>query len=198
MHSVRYALGSALLLSTCAAQAQDRPPPMPTRDVRVSYQSEDRHNSNRVAWLAAEGRMRIETDAQRGIMLVDTRGGGAVVILETEREFHDLGRVASVLAAPYQLAGPRQRLRREGADRVAGQACTVWRIDPPADEEDEVKRACITADGVPLRLVAGEGKEANVEYVATEVTYAAQDPARFRVPAGYRPLNTDTPPARRR
>jgi hypothetical protein len=198
MHSARYILTSALLLGTCAAQAQDRPPAMPTRDAQVRYQSEDPHNSGSVAWLAAEGRMRIQTEAQRGIMLVDTRGGGAVVVVEAEREFHDLGRVATVLAAPYQPAGPRQRLRREGTDRVAGQACTVWRIDPPAGEEDEVKRACITGDGVPLRLVVGEGSDAGTEYVATEVSYAAQDRARFRVPQGYRPLNLNAPPAQRR
>jgi hypothetical protein len=124
--------------------------------------------------------------------------GGAFSVLEAEREFHDLGRIASVLVAPYQPTGSNRRLRREGTDRVAGQACTVWRIDPPAGEEDEVKRACITADGVPLRLVSGEGSEAETDYVATEVSYAPQDPARFRVPQGYRPLNVGAPPAQRR
>lgn len=41
-------------------------------------------------------------------------------------------------------------------------------------------KACITADGLLLRMDA-----MGMVLTATAVSYAAQDPARFRVPAGY-------------
>jgi hypothetical protein len=169
---------------------------MPTRDVQVRYQSEDPTMPGASPGSPPRGDCASRRGAARG-HAGGHRGGGAFSVLEAEREFHDLGRIASVLVAPYQPTGSNRRLRREGTDRVAGQACTVWRIDPPAGEEDEVKRACITADGVPLRLVTGEGSEAETDYVATEVSYAPQDPARFRVPQGYRPLNLNAPAQRR-
>jgi hypothetical protein len=90
------------------------------------------------------------------------------------------------------LAGPDDKATREGTDRVAGHDCTVWRIEPKKDDPDDgeakVKRACVTADGVPLRVVEGEGEQRRTT-VATRVEYARQDPAQFRVPEGYRPFD---------
>jgi hypothetical protein len=191
----------AALLTAGAAQAQDRPPPMPTRDVQVTYESEDRANAGRVSWLTSEGRLRIESEAQRGVILVDTRGGGVMVVLEREREFHDMGKIAAVTTSTYHVIGPRNRLRREGEERIAGQACTVWRILPPVQDGDdavEPRRACITADGVPLRLVEGEGEDAVTHYTAKQVSYGQQDPARFRVPEGYKPMEFGGSAPRRR
>ena len=62
---------------------------------------------------------------------------------------------------------------------------------------DDVRRACITEDGVPLRLVEGTGADAETLYEATEVSYGAQDPAQFRVPAGYQSLSAGAPAPRR-
>jgi hypothetical protein len=169
--------------------------------VQVTYRSDDKATAGRVSWLTAEGRMRIESEAQRGVILVDTRGGGVMVVLEREREFHDMGRIAEVAASTYRVVGPRSRLRREGEERIAGQACTVWRILPPVQDGDEAvepRRACITADGVPLRVVNGEGADAEEEYVATQVAYGPQDPARFRVPEGYKPMDFGGSAPRRR
>ena len=88
------------------------------------------------------------------------------------------------------LAEPGDTVTREGADRVAGHDCAVWRIEARKDDGDDeakVKRACVTADGVPLRVVE-EGEERRTT-VATKVEYARQDPAQFRVPEGYRPFD---------
>ncbi len=54
---------------------------------------------------------------------------------------------------------------------------TSWVIQSGAADA----RACITADGVPLRTEA-----ANIILTATEVSYTPQDPERFAVPAGYK------------
>ena len=50
---------------------------------------------------------------------------------------------------------------------------------------------------MPLRLVEGSGADATTLYAATRVAYGPQDPARFRVPAGYRPLAGASPPRQR-
>ncbi|HZF76909.1 MAG TPA: hypothetical protein VE033_13870 [Acetobacteraceae bacterium] len=188
------------LLATFPAAAQDRPPAMPTRDVAVTYKVEDSPPTvDSVAWLAAEGRIRMEGRAltQRMVHLIDTRGGGVTVVSERDRNYHELGRVAEVMTQDHVLVRPNVKLAREGADTVAGVACTVWRIEAPDAAPEDARRACITADGVPLRLVEGTGSDANTIYLATRVTYGPQDPARFRVPAGYAPLEVPGQPRRR-
>lgn len=183
------------------AAAQSRPPAMPSRDVVVAYQVENAGPTvDTVAWLVAEGRIRTDGKgfSNRVTHLIDTRGGGVVAYVDATRSYQDLGRMAEVMTQDIVLARPASRLVREGADTVAGHQCTVWRIDGEGGSSpDEARRACITADGVPLRLVEGTGADASTLYVATRVTYGAQDPARFRVPDGYQPLSAGTPARRR-
>ena len=194
----------AILLAagvSSAGSAQERPPPMPTRDVVVSYKVDDAPPTvDTVAWLASEGRIRTEGKSliNRVAHLIDTRGGGGVVAVDADRTFHDLGPVAAVMTRDIVPVQPTAKLTREGADSVAGHPCTVWRIEPEDGEDpDGARRACVTADGVPLRLVEGSGADASTLYVATRVAYGPQDPARFRVPAGYRPLSGASPPRQR-
>jgi hypothetical protein len=78
----------------------------------------------------------------------------------------------------YLRLAERARLTRAGSASQAGQSCTNYRWE----EQGQRGTACLTADGVLLRGVneRGEGVE------AIRVEYARQDPARFRVPDGYR------------
>lgn len=174
------------------ALAQDRPLAMPTRDVVVSYEVDPTPPTvESVAFLASEGRIRTEGQSliNRVVHLIDTRGGGVVAVVEGDQTYHDLGKMASVMTQDILPIHAGDKLTREGTDRVAGQACTKWRIEPEGESSDEeVRHACVTADGVPLRLQEGSGSDAMMLYVATEVRYGAQDPARFRVPPGYKPL----------
>ncbi len=195
----------AILLAagvSSAGSAQERPPAMPTRDVAVSYKVDDAPPTvDTVAWLASEGRIRTEGKSliNRVAHLIDTRGGGVVAVVDADRTFHDLGRVAAVMTRDVVPVQPAAKLTKEGADSVAGHPCTVWRIEPEGEAgADEARRACITADGVPLRLVEGSGADASTLYVATRVAYGAQDPARFRVPAGYQPLSSGASSPRQR
>lgn len=184
-----------------AASAQDRPPAMPTRDVVVSYKVDDTPPTvDTVAWLVSEGRIRTDGKSlmNRVAHLIDTRSGGVTVVVDADRTYHDLGRMAEVMTQDIILARPSSKLVKEGADTVAGQACIVWRIETEGDSSPEdARRACITADGVPLRLVEGSGAVASTLYVATRVTYGPQDPSWFRVPAGYQPLSAQAPSRRR-
>ena len=87
----------------------------------------------------------------------------------------------AVIALPMSdpmLVGvsPDARFSREGTATVAGIGCTSWDIHTG----DTDAKACITADGVLLRMEA-----VDMVLTATKVSYALQDPGRFAVPSGY-------------
>jgi hypothetical protein len=201
--AVAATLAAALLgLASPAAMAQTGaagPVVAPTRDVAVTYRMTGKEAGElRVSWLAAEQKMRMETP--KGVFIQDGRENRDILLMPEQRMF--------VIATSDQRRGggfwfarPGDAVTREGADRVAGSDCTVWRIEARRenpDREPRVRRACVTADGVPLRVVE-EGAERQ-STVATRVEYERQDPAQFRVPEGYRPFdpNAFAPPQGRR
>ncbi|MBW8270956.1 hypothetical protein [Caldovatus aquaticus] len=176
-----------------AAPAQDSapsPPLLPARDVAVTYRLTGPGgagtHSLRIAWLTAEGRVRLDLPAELGgVMLLDRRAQRAFLVMDQHRlvvelpsggEFPRLGELP-----------PGARLTREGRDRVAGLPCTVWRYQ----DHGRSGRACITEDGVLLRAsgpgaAGGAGDDGALEAVA--VAYGPQDPASFRPPPGYRAM----------
>ncbi|MBL6079705.1 hypothetical protein JMJ56_16930 [Belnapia sp. T18] len=189
------------ILAVPPALAQERPPAMPARDVTVTYKVDETPPTvDTVAWLASEGRIRTDGRSliNRVAHIIDTRSGNVVVLVDADRTYHDLGRMAAVMTQDIVLIRLDRKITREGVDTVAGHACTVWRIETDdGNDPDEARRACITADGVPLRLIEGSGADASTLYVATRVTYGPQDPARFQRPADYRPIGA-VPAAPRR
>jgi hypothetical protein len=133
----------------------------------------------RIAWLTAEQRMRLDLPGQ-GYMVVDQRGQRAFMVMDSTRMVMEIPFAQNTQRMAQLPQGAR--LAREGQDRVAGTPCTVWTYQ----EGGRTGRTCITADGVVLRVTSPGGPEESME--ATEVAYDAQDPARFRPPAGYTAL----------
>jgi len=85
-------------------------------------------------------------------------------------------------------AMPDARFTREGRERIAGHACTVWRFK----SQDGEGRICMTADGAMLRnLGTILGQTMGVE--AIQVARMAQGPARFQRPTDYEPLHPRQP-----
>jgi hypothetical protein len=179
-------LGAAVVAAP--AFAQDRPANLqPTRDVAIAY---------RVGGASGEGTMRIAFSAAAqairtdftgfgppGPVIADISGRRMILLLEAERTAI-VQPIDEAEARSFREPDPGTRFTRQGTDRVAGTACTTWRVEPPP----EIARAgarpvttCLTEDGVMLRSEEG-GQRAE----ATQVTYAPQDPARFRVPDGWR------------
>jgi hypothetical protein len=195
------AIALALAVASILPAAAQQPPlAIPSRDVAVRYRVPNAPaTSQATRSVVAEGRIRTEGRAltQRVIHLIDTRSGQVTAMLDRDRTFQDLGRVAPVMTMEHSFVRPNTRLTREGADRVAGLACTIWRVEPEGGSPEDLRRACITEDGVPLRLVEGIGADAETLYEATEVSYAPQDPAQFRVPAGYQAAAAEAPARRR-
>jgi hypothetical protein len=173
---------AALLLAWPAA-AQERPPLVPSRDVSVSYRASGpdggRAPEMRMSWLVARGLLRVDLGGQ-GYLVTDTRGAGGFMVMEAQRLVVDLP--AGQNPAANALLRESARYAREGADRVAGLSCTIWRIEL----EGQTSRACITTDGVMLRATGGREGESVLEAVA--VTPGPQDPARFERPPGFQSL----------
>ena len=184
---------AAILLAATPAAAQDRPLLMPERDVAVVYRVVGGPPSApemRIAWLAGEGRQRIEVPGGGRATVVDHKDlGASFIVADEQRVVIPLpGRVGASMGLPGG-AGPAGRFTRAGAAAYAGLPCTVWRYE----DEKQAGEACITADGVMLRGVGTQdGRTGGVE--ATRVAYGPQDPARFRRPEGYRVVQPQMPP----
>lgn len=153
-----------------AAFAQERPPVLPTRDVDITYRSEQ---SGKVL----EQRSRFSAVAQR--MRVDAPTPGVYTIMDYRS--HVLAFVSDADRAALETSTPQSTppaYQRRGADQVAGLPCTEWEVP---DTTGHPALTCLTADGVMLRARRG----AQVLAVATRVAYAPLDPALFTIPPGY-------------
>lgn len=179
---MRILLFATIACAALSAQAQERPKVLPDRDVTVIYRS-DAH-VERVSYSASQRVFRRSHDDEPGFMLMDTRDGTMRLVSGKHR--------ATVLMQGEFAEGPFpwspvMRFHRIGQDILAGLPCTDWQMSVEAKSgtpAPEQGRVCLTADGVLLRFSFGESVE-----VASKVTYGSQDPAAFRVPAGYRTLS---------
>ena len=151
--------------------AQERPIVVPTQDVDVTYRAGT--VEQRMRWLVAEQRLRIDPPGAGVFMIVDYRTHRMQMVRLSDRKIVDL-------PSPANLPGSASATgyTKQGTGSVAGLACTEWQTRDVAGDDATV---CLTADGVMLR--AEHGGTVLVE--ATHVAYAAQDPADFRPPAGF-------------
>ncbi|WP_424134641.1 hypothetical protein [Roseomonas chloroacetimidivorans] len=172
----------ALAALPTGAQAQSRPATFPTRDVVVSYRvlgnaSPQAPREFTVAALAAEGRLRVESPSLPAWGLMDRQTGRTEMVMDSMRVVTP-SPLKQEEATRYLRLAETARLTRAGTATQAGERCTNYRWE----QQGQRGTACLTADGVLLRGLndRGEGVE------AVRVAYARQDPARFRVPEGYR------------
>ena len=187
---MKQTLSLALVLGLAAAPAlaQDRPPMMPSRDVAVTYRMVGGEGGGgaqqiQMSWLVAQGLHRVDMGAGQGWMVSDTRNNRGFMVMERERMVMDMPDTRRGGGPQMGQPGASARMTREGSATVAGNSCTVWKIEDQGRES----RACITNDGVMLRVLgrdpATPGRESGME--ATQVTFGTQDPARFARPAGF-------------
>jgi hypothetical protein len=174
LHPTAAALAALLLLPAPLA-AQTRPALAPPRDLAVTYRAAE-GGEIRLAHRAAERLTRLDLPGEQGWLVLGATGAGFLA-LPAQRLLLEL--------APGQDSGrgllpaPGARALREGQDRVAGQPCTVWRVE----DAGAPVRLCLTEAGVPLRAEPVGRPAARIE--AVSVQEAPQDPARFRRPEGF-------------
>jgi hypothetical protein len=173
---------AVLLLITViplAAAGAEAPRTVPEHDADISYA---------IPTPAGAAMQRLRYNAALRLLRIDPPGDGLHVVIDNAR-----GRMVTVRAADRSLIdmpAPAAWMPGIGAagyvrgrdDVVAGLPCTEWRT---RDSEGRGVRACFTADGMLLRAVTEAGQ---VLLLAVDVRRAAQDPALFAIPAGYRRL----------
>lgn len=160
------------------AQAQEAPRLFPSRDVAVTYRvtSGGPLQEIAIAWAAAARLMRIELPGM-GYTIADFAGQKGFMVMQIPQPM--VMDIPMAQAAGHVRALEAARFTRLGTDRVAGIACTNWRHEGPQGSGT----GCFTDDGVMLRSQgAAQGMQGGLE--ALNVTYGAQDVARFQRPAG--------------
>jgi hypothetical protein len=191
------ALAALLILAlapVARAQAQDRPPLLPTRDVEVDYTTTANGHDNRLHMLfSAKGQhLRVEAAGQSSYVLIDGHAKRMNIVMDRQR---------SVMAMPFDpdhltgfLLSESAHYTRGATATVAGLTCTTWTVDTQQGKGT----ACVTDDGVILRArAAGQsptGESGTGVMEATAVHYGPQPESVFAVPAGYKVMGlTDLP-----
>ena len=170
------ALSLAASAAPLAARAADAPLIVPTRDVDVTYQTDQggQRLQQRLHWDAKDQFMRVDSPSPGLWMLIEYRNRRVFVVSDPQKSIVETNATAGPL--PGQPGGVN--FTRRGTDQVAGVPCTDWEA---MDTQGQPTVACITDDGVMLRAMRGR----TVLLQAQRVAYGPQDPALFRLPDGY-------------
>jgi hypothetical protein len=172
-------LGLVLLLVASPSWSGEEPGLAPTRDVDVLYE-ENRPGrqtvSERVRWLSADHLERIDGPG-KSTTIIDLKAK-EVTLLNHDSSTYSYSHLKGASSWP---TGPLDSadLTRRGESVVAGLRCAEWSWTDGV----ELRAACITPDGVLLRLVV-DGKTV-VE--ARSVSYDVQDEEIFQIPPDYTP-----------
>jgi hypothetical protein len=177
MDHLCYFLALSLMLVGPSQAGDQQPLRMPTRDVDISYDLTWPQRSatrERVRWSAREHLERID-GPDKTASILDRNGNEITLLNGASHTFRKLE------GTPRQIIEPVDgvALKRDGEFVVAGLRCIDWSwVD-----DTETRTACLTDDGVLLRLVV-DGKT-TVE--AHSVSYHQQPPELFEVPSDYAP-----------
>jgi hypothetical protein len=167
----------AVVLVAGAVAENEQPQVLPTRDVDITYQitrPNQPPTTERRRWSASEHLQR-----------VDGRGKAATIFDHKRHEFtlidprHKTYRIFEGAPRMQLTPGDGVVLQRGGEATIAKLNCVdwSWAVDT------EIHTACLTQDGVMLRLDI-DGKTV---MHARSVTFAKQPAAIFQVPSGYQP-----------
>lgn len=163
------------------ALAQDRPPFAPTRDVTVTYRvTAPGQPTTEVRLLSRPGGtpMRVDMLTEGTSILFDRKAGMMTMVVPEERMAMDVP-----LSAGQQdfVLNDRMRFVRRGAETIAGQRCTVWDVTLGAERST----ACISTDGVMLRLLGREAGGERSTMEATSVEFETQPDSAFAPPPDF-------------
>ena len=167
---------ACLLVAALPCLAQEGPAALPTRDVDVSYRSEQGGQvmEQRSRFALGPQRMRLDTPTRGLYMIVDYRSHAMFVVSDADKGVLDMPAPPAAVPGGVRAGS----YVRRGQDQVAGLPCTEWET---RDSQGQPALTCFTADGVMLRARRGTA----VLAIATRVAYGPMDPALFTAPAGY-------------
>jgi hypothetical protein len=79
--------------------------------------------------------------------------------------------------------------QRVGTDKVAGEACDLWKPDAKtADEKKMDALACVTRDGIMLRMSGNVNGKRETIFEVTELQRGPQDIKQLTPPPGLKPV----------
>jgi hypothetical protein len=169
--------GFAFLTLGSTAGAQERPQLVPTRDVDISYKitrADQPAIVERRRWLAGEHLERVD-GPDKSTTIFDRNKEEIILLNAAKRTFRKLEGTARRPPEP----GDGVALTRGQKSIVAGLTCVEWTWA----EDTETHTACVTPEGVLLRLAI----DGRTIIEARSVHFASQKPELFQVPPNYAP-----------
>jgi hypothetical protein len=156
---------------------EEQPQVMPTRDVDVSYlitRPNHPQTTERRRWMASE-HLRRSDAPDHAYTIFDLDKSEFTIVNPANRTYRKFE------GSPRMPQGPATgtRLKRGGEAVVAGCRCVDWSWNV----DDETHTACLTPDGVLLRVTI-DGKTI---LLARSVSYGRQSASVFQVPSNYEP-----------
>lgn len=181
MNPTRYVpLVTALSLAAIGSplrSAEQQPQTAPTRDVDITYRIKRPGQPaivERRRWLASQHLRRVD-GPDNSATIFDQSTGELTLLNPATRTYRTLQGPAAKRMSP----GEGATLSRKGEAMIAGLTCVDWSWT----DDTEMHTACLTPDGVLLRLVI----DGQIVAEARSVLYAPQPPELFEVPPGYQP-----------
>jgi hypothetical protein len=169
---------AALTLASAPSRADDAQPQiLPTRDVDITYEvtrpNEPRTISRR-RWSASEHLQRVG-GSDSSTTIFDADKGEFTLLNPKTRTYRKLEGAPRMPMAPDKGTA----LMRGGEAAIAGLNCVDWSWT----DDSETHTACLTSDGVLLRIMI----DGNTILKARSVSYRRQPPDLFQVPSDYQP-----------
>lgn len=190
-----------LTLALVSPAAAQEPPRVPTRDYAATYAmtgfGTEAPKTMQMSFSAATKRQRIDmAEAGQNVSMIMELGGPSMWVLQHEsRMAIELsGGAMGDRDVPISPIEEDATLTRVGTDRVAGLACTVYRVVRQGKPQGT---ACVTEHGIMLRGEFEEdGERGKME--ATRVSLDRQPAERFEVPPGYKTMQMPAVPSGQR
>ena len=173
-------LSLAALLATVVSsppRSEEQPQTAPTRDADITYQITRPGQPvilERRRWFASQHLRRVDGPGNSATIFDQSRGE-LTVLNAANHTYVTLEGPAAKRMSPQNAT----TLKRGGEYKIAGLNC----IDRSWMDETEMHTACLTPDGVLLRLII----DGQIVAEARSVQYAPQPPELFEVPPGYEP-----------
>jgi hypothetical protein len=155
--------------------AEQLPLFLPSRDVSVTYDvtwSDKPGVQERMSWSAGQRLERV--DGPLSSIIFDRKAKEIVLLNPASHTYSVLDGVPRWAIEPQ----PSTRVTRGANFVIAGLPCTSWSW---RDDDEEMHVACVTQDGVVLRLII----DGQTKLEALSVIYGPQSPGLFDIPSGY-------------
>ncbi|MFA5121213.1 hypothetical protein [Zavarzinia sp.] len=170
--------------------------PLPRVDYAITYQMQPGGHVMDMAHHAGWTRVDMHEQGQAMTGIMDLHSDRMIMLMETPMPMAfevDMSQpMPGLPGAPGAGMSPQQmmteadvKLTAIGAKTVAGVGCTLYDAVGTIGKDSARSKVCLTADNVMLYSETVEQGETYV-LTATKVSFAAQDPARFKVPPGVR------------